>query len=597
MYLGIDVGGTHTDAVVMDGRTMAASAKVPTNHHDLLASVRAAMQGLLQPHGGVEPGRITRMNLSTTLSTNAIVEGKTEDVAVVVSAGPGIDPEHFRVGRFYFPVGGSIDHRGEEIAPLDPAEMARVSAACCDAGVRLFAAVGKFSTRNPAHETAMGEALGARGGGEPARGGSPASCGCGDFVSLGHRLSGQLNFPRRVATAYYNSAVWRVYNRFADAIEQSAREFGITAPIHILKADGGTMPLAVSRELPVESILSGPAASVMGIIALCDIREDCVILDIGGTTTDIAVFACGSPVIEKDGIEVGSYPTLVRALKTRSIGVGGDSRLHVAAGAVRVGPERAGASMAMGGTRPTLIDALNFRGLAAVGDVAASARGIRELAGLWDLYPERLADDAIAEAVARIRAAVSDLVDEVNARPVYTIMELLQGKVVDPAAVYLMGGPAKVMQPLLAPALGKRVEVPDDFAVANAIGAALTRTTAELELFADTEKGVLFIPTLGVERKTGRGFDLERAKADARDALLEHLASLGVTGGEAAVEVVEASSFNMVGDYGTVGRNIRVKCQVRPGILNEHAVSGIRGEQGNGRNACGCKPCIDEAGA
>lgn len=583
MYLGIDVGGTHTDAVVMDGRTIAASAKVPTDHHDLLASVRAAMQGLLQPHGGVAPGRITRMNLSTTLSTNAIVEGKTEDVAVVVSAGPGIDPEHFRVGRFYFPVSGSIDHRGEEIAPLDPAEMARVSTACCDAGVRLFAAVGKFSTRNPAHETAMGEALGARGGG------SPANCGCGDFVSLGHRLSGQLNFPRRVATAYYNSAVWRVYNRFADAIEQSAREFGITAPIHILKADGGTMPLAVSRELPVESILSGPAASVMGIIALCDIREDCVILDIGGTTTDIAVFACGSPVIEKDGIEVGSYPTLVRALKTRSIGVGGDSRLHVAAGAVRVGPERAGASMAMGGTRPTLIDALNYRGHAAVGDVVASARGIRELAGLWDLYPERLADDAIAEAVARIRAAVTDLVDEVNARPVYTIMELLQGRAVDPAAVYLMGGPAKVMQPLLAPALGKRVEVPDDFAVANAIGAALTRTTAELELFADTEKGVLFIPTLGVERKTERGFDLERAKADARQALLEHLASLGVTGGEAAVEVVEASSFNMVGDYGTVGRNIRVKCQVRPGIMGEQATGG--------RNACGCKPCADEAGA
>ncbi len=583
MYLGIDVGGTHTDAVVMAGRTMAASVKVPTDHHDLLASVRAAMQGLLQPHGGVEPGRITRMNLSTTLSTNAIVEGKTEDVAVVVSAGPGIDPEHFRVGRFYFPVGGSIDHRGEEIAPLDPAEMERVATACCDAGVRLFAAVGKFSTRNPAHETAMGEAFGARSGG------SPAGCGCGDFVSLGHRLSGQLNFPRRVATAYYNSAVWRVYNRFADAIEQSAREFGITAPIHILKADGGTMPLAVSRELPVESILSGPAASVMGIIALCKISEDCVILDSGGTTTDIAVFACGSPVIEKDGIEVGSYPTLVRALKTRSIGVGGDSRLHVAAGAVRVGPERAGASMAMGGTRPTLIDALNFRGHAAVGDVTASERGIRELAGLWDLYPERLADDAIAEAVARIRAAVADLVDEVNARPVYTIMELLQGRVVDPAAVYLMGGPARVMQPLLAPALGKRVEVPDDFAVANAIGAALTRTTAELELFADTEKGVLFIPTLGVERKTERGFDLERARKDARDALLEHLAGLGVTGGEAAVEVVEASSFNMVGDYGTVGRNIRVKCQVRPGIM---------GQQGSGgRNTCGCKPCADEAGA
>lgn len=552
MYLGIDVGGTHTDAVVMDGCAIAASTKAPTDHHDLLVSVRAAMRDLLRV---VEPGRITRMNLSTTLSTNAIVEGRTDEVAVMVSAGPGIDPEHFRVGRFYFPVGGSIDHRGEEVAPLDPAEVERIAETCRGAGVRLCAAVGKFSTRNPAHETAMGKALG-----------NMAHRGCGDFVSLGHRLSGQLNFPRRVATAYYNSAVWRVYNRFADAIERSAREFGITAPIHILKADGGTMPLAVSRALPVESILSGPAASVMGIIALCDIREDCVILDMGGTTTDIAVCAGGAPVIEKDGIEVGSYPTLVRALKTRSIGVGGDSRLHVAAGAVRVGPERAGAGMAMGGARPTLIDALNYRRHAAVGDVDASARGIRELAGLWDLYPERLADDAIAEAVARIRTAVAELVDEVNARPVYTLMELLRGRAVEPAVVYLMGGPARVMQPLLAPALGKRVEVPEDFAVANAVGAALTRTTAELELFADTEKGVLCIPTLGVERTTDRGFDLDRAREEARRALLEHLAALGVTGGEAVVEVVAASSFNMVGDRGVVGRNIRVKCQIRPGI-------------------------------
>lgn len=548
MFLGIDVGGTHTDAVVMDGRDVVCSCKVPTDHHDLLFSVRQAMQRLLE---GVPAASITRINLSTTLSTNAIVEGRTEEVGVVVAGGPGIDPEHVRVGRFYQSVPGSIDHRGVQVTPVDGGILDEVAARYCREGVRVYAAVGKFSTRNPDHESIIGDKL----------------MECGDFVSLGHRLSGQLNFPRRVATAYYNSAVWRVYNTFADAIEKAALEMGLTAPIHVLKADGGTMPLAVSREVPVESILSGPAASVMGIVALCDIREDCVILDVGGTTTDIAVFASGAPVIEPDGIDVGSYATLVRALRTHSIGVGGDSRLHVQAGVVRVGPERMGPSMALGGGQPTLIDALNFRGRASVGDVEASTRGLRELAALWDMFPERLADEAIATAVRRIAEAVDELVTAINARPVYTIMELLQGRRVDPVRAYVMGGPAEVLRPLLAEALGRRVDVPDQFAVANAIGAALTRTTAELELFADTEKGVLFIPTLEVRREVKGKYGLDDARRDARAALLEHLASLGVDAGEAEVEVVEATSFNMVDDYGTTGRNIRVKCQVRPGIL------------------------------
>lgn len=548
MFLGIDVGGTHTDAVVMDGRTVVASCKVPTNHRDLLVSVRGAMELLLQR---VDPECVMRINLSTTLSTNAIVEGRTEEVGVVVAAGPGIDPEHVRVGRFYQSIPGSIDHRGVEIVPVDEIDLEAVAERYCREGVRVYAAVGKFSTRNPQHERRLGEKL----------------MECGDFVSMGHRISGQLNFPRRVATAYYNSAVWRVYNAFADAIEVAARELGLTAPIHMLKADGGTMPLAVSREMPVESILSGPAASVMGIIALCDIREDCIILDIGGTTTDIAVFAAGAPVIERDGIDVGSYSTLVRALRTHSIGIGGDSRLHVAAGAVRVGPERLGPSMAQGGAQPTLIDALNFRGHAAVGDVQASMRGIRELASLWDMFPQRLADEAIRTAVRRIADAVDELLSAINSRPVYTIMELLKERKLDPMRVHVMGGPAEVMRPLLATALGRRVDVPSEYAVANAIGAALTRTTAELELFADTEKGELFIPTLDIQRKVGPRYNLDEARRDARDALLGHLASLGVAGSEAEVDVVEASSFNMIDDTGTTGRNIRVKCQVRPGIL------------------------------
>ncbi len=551
MYLGIDVGGTHTDAVAIRGRKILAACKVPTDHDDLLVSVRTALDTVLH---GLEGESVARLNLSTTLSTNAIVQNKTEDVGVIVSAGPGVDPEYSHIGRSFHVIPGSIDHRGFEIKPLDATALEQALQRCSALGIRAYAAVSKFSTRNPTHEMLMQERI----------------AGQADFVSLGHRLSGLLNFPRRVSTAYYNAAVWRLYNAFADAIERSTMEKKLKAPIHILKADGGTMPLALSRTMPVESILSGPAASVMGIIALCDIRQDCVILDIGGTTTDIAVFAEGAPVIENHGIEVGSYPTLVRALKTLSIGVGGDSRLHCIEGRVHVGPDREGPALAQGGKTVALIDAFNFLGRTDVGDCQASVRGITTLASQWGMPAERLAQEALTCAVDSIKSAVDDLVWTLNQRPVYTIGELLSGKQLKPMRIYCMGGPALAFQELLARTFGLDVVVPEHYAVANAIGAALTRSTSELELFADTLKGIMFVPQLGIERHIEPDYDLEAAIRDAKELLAERLRTLGVqdfSQAETEIETTEANSFNMVDHERGTGRNIRVKCQILPGIL------------------------------
>ncbi len=554
MFLGIDVGGTHTDAVVMFRDQVAASCKVITDHNNLLSSVRNALELVLAE---IKGERISRLNLSTTLTTNAIVTGKTEDVGMLVSAGPGIDPEHQRIGRGYHVINGALDHRGFEIQPLDTNELREALQCCKQLDIRVFATVSKFSTRNPAHEIAMRKAIGPE----------------ADFVTMGHRLSGLLNFPRRVSTAYYNAAVWRLYNSFADAMEQSVREHGLQAPLNILKADGGTMPLSLSRERPVESILSGPAASVMGIVALCDIREDCAILDIGGTTTDIAIFAEGAPVIENRGIELGSYPTLVRALKTQSIGIGGDSRLHIRVldgeQKVFVGPERQGPSMAQGGERPTLMDAFNYMKITEFGDRQASMRGIEAMAGLWDISPKKLAESAIQRAVAKIKESMDELVWLLNQKPVYTINELLTGKRLRPRKIYIMGGPAMAFRKLLAEATGLEVVVPNNYQVTNAVGAALTRTTFELELFADTQKKQLFFPNLGEEKHISDKYTLKDAENDARNRLQQRLVEFAPQEAQELgneVEIIEASSFNMVDYYGLSGRNIRVKCQIKPGI-------------------------------
>ena len=551
MLLGIDVGGTHTDAVAVDESGILASCKVRTNHDNLLDSIEAALKGILAQ---VDRSQVAQLNLSTTLSTNAIVQNRIDDVGVIISSGPGIDPENFIPCKDFHSLSGSIDHRGTEIAPLDPAELSRAVKACRAAGLKSFAAVTKFSTRNPAHERQIKAALGQGAGGGA------------DFVTLGNEITGRLNFPRRLATAYFNSAVWRTYNRFADAVAQCMTDLGLDVRVNILKADGGTMTLARSRSMPVQSIFSGPAASVMGIIALTRIHYDSVILDIGGTTTDIAIFAEGAPLVEHEGIEIGSHLTLVRALKVRSIGIGGDSAISLTQGVVRVGPNRLGPSAADGGDRPTLTDALNVAGASLYGDIARSRRVLTQFARPHGLDPEDLAAQAIKAAAAKIRAETRDFLAEINEKPVYTIHELLENRRIVPRKVYIMGGPAEAMKMPVFREFQLSTEVPPDFAVANAVGAALTRPTSDVELFADTEKGVVLIPKLKYEGKVGKGYDLEAATAEAKERLLTALYSQGVSMDAANVLVKEASSFNMVSGNRLAGKNIRVRCQVKPGV-------------------------------
>lgn len=548
MLIGIDVGGTHTDAVLVGTDGLKAWAKAKTNRADLMASIREVL-GKVAPKASAAP--ITRLNLSTTLSTNAIVEGLTEPVGIFVAAGPGIAAQAYAMGDYFRVIPGSTDHRGRVTAVLDEAAACAHAAKCKAGGVSVYACVSKFSPRNPEFEEALRAVV------------HPQA----DFVSCGHEFSGQLGFGRRIHTAAFNASVWRVFNRFADAVQRAALDHGLAAQVNILKADGGTMPLRMSRSFPVESILSGPAASVMGIIAVCDISEDSVILDIGGTTTDIALFADGAPLIEPDGAVISGRPTLVRALKSRSIGIGGDSAISVLDGHVRVGPRRLGPSMAEGGEHPTLTDALNVIGAADLGDTSASRRGLNELAARHGTDGRTMALDAALAAVTSIRAAVIDLTRAVNDRPVYTIYELLEGKRVTPSKVYVMGGPAKALFGLLAESFPEEVIVPENFAVANAIGAALSRPTFCAELFADTQRGRMLIPGLDVEEAVGLSYDLEQAQEDASRHLREYLEQLRIADPGAMVETIEAQSFNMVEGESMVGRSIRVKCQIRPGVL------------------------------
>ena len=553
MILGVDVGGTHTDAVLLDHSGVITSAKVATLHEDLLSSVRNALETIFSES---KPSYLEHFNLSTTLCTNAIIQNEMQEVGVLVTAGPGIDPSYFKIGDNYQIVPGGLDHRGTEIQGLDLDFARQCLEDFYQRGIRVFSLIGKFSPRNPVHEKQLAEMVQDK----------------GDFCTQGHALSSQLNFPRRIATAYYNSAVWPIFNDFANSVTDSLNEKGINPTLNILKADGGTMPLSQARGMPVESIFSGPAASIMGIKALCDMQEDALLLDIGGTTTDVAVFVNGDPVVEAESVELKHYPTLVRAMKTRSVGVGGDTAVCQENEQLQIGPKRLGSCMAKGGDAPTLVDALNCIQDINFGDISASRQGMQDLSQGMYFSCEEAAKDIVNKACATIREEALQMLQEINEKPVYTVHEFLEYRKVTPEKIYLMGGPAEVLAPYLAREFGLQTVIPDNYTVANALGAAMARATYEVELLADTEKHNMSIAVLDVQENISGSYTLEQAKEDVRSHLLNYLnQSLQLNVSSEEIEFVEESAMNMVKGMYTVGQDIRVKSQIKPGIIPEYA--------------------------
>jgi len=525
------------------------TAKAVTNQENLIESLIAVTEEVIR---GENPGEIERIALSTTISTNAIVQGKTDRVGLILAGGPGLPPEMLAIGEDTHCISGYVNHRGIRVAGTDPREVARIAELFEGKKIGHVGIVGKFSTRNPALETEIGDVLDGR----------------FRHLSFGHRMSGNLNFPRRIATTYLNAAIWKTYKAFVASVMDFVDHMGIGAPLHILKADGGTSSISQSLEYPVGSILSGPAASVMGILSLTDGTEDAVALDIGGTTTDIAIFADGVPLLEPLGVTIGGHKTLIRGLLTRSIGVGGDSSVRYKEGRITIGPERAGPAAAFGGPSPTPTDALILLGRTDIGDKGKALKAIREIAAQAHRSPEQVAQEICDLACRTIVSAVREMLQEINNKPVYTVHEILEGKKIVPAVAYIVGGPAGPMAPYLEKMMNIPASVPGYAEVANAIGAALARTTTEVTLLADTEKGEATIPEEGIQTAISRNFTHQEAIDLCMSTLRARALRMGAYEDTLDMEIVEDQVFNMVRGMGyTTGRNMRIKAQVKPGLV------------------------------
>ncbi len=551
MIIGLDVGGTNTDAVLIGKEGVLRRTKVPTDHSNLFESVWSGLEEITRD---IPSGGISRAVLSTTLTTNAIVEKKLSETGMIVCSGPGIDPELFRTGDQYFCVSGSIDHRGREVQTINAQEIRDIASRWHSEGLKQVAIVGKFSVRNPKQEIEIQDLLD----------------GGFDYVVLGHRLSGHLSFPRRIATAYLNASVYPIHKKFFEAVRVSLNKKGLSIPIYILKADGGTMNLESSMDYPGQTILSGPAASVMGSLPFASENKETLVLDIGGTSTDMAVLIRRAPLLDPFGIELSGHKTSIRSLKTRSIGLGGDSAVRVFDGQVKIGPDRQGLPMAYGGPLPTPTDALVVLGQLSDGDVDASVRGLKSLAEQLDLSVEKTADLVFDRACEKILEAAGEMIADINRKPVYTVHEMLEDHQVRPREILVLGGPAKAFAPRLASLTDSLVRVVPQWQVANAIGAALAKSTCEVTLFADTEQGLAVAPEEDFSQSVKKDFDQKRAVKLAFDLLRKKCIKQGASEEEVEMEVLEDLQFNMVRGFYTSGRNIRTKVQVKPGLIPEY---------------------------
>jgi len=551
MIIGLDVGGTHTDVVLFGTAGLLKEIKVPTNHSNLFDTVLTGFEKITE---NINPQDIQRVVLSTTLTTNAIVQDKIPDVGMIVSGGPGIDPENFRTHSNYYCVSGSIDHRGREIRPIDKDEIQSVAARLKAQGIRHVGVVGKFSVRNPIHETKINRII------------------RDDFekVFLGHQISGNLNFPRRIATTFLNATVYPIHREFYLAVEKSLRKKGLQVPIHILKADGGTMCFEASLDAPGQTILSGPAASIMGAISFAAPKKETLVLDIGGTTTDMGILLDRVPVLEPLGIQIGRYKTLIRSLKTHSIGLGGDSAVRVVNGRLQIGPDRDGPAMAYGGAVPTPTDALVALNIFKGGDRVRALEGLQTISSKLHIGVEDLARQIFDQACFKILGEARRLVDEINSKPVYTVHELQEGYRVNPENILVLGGPAPYFAEQLKHMSGLGVDVVPKWEVANAIGAALARTTCEVTLFADTEQEIATAPEENFTEMVGKHFSRQDAVNKTFELLRNKALQMGACDEDLEMEVIENLQFNMVRGFYTTGRNLRIKAQVKPGLIHEY---------------------------
>ena len=527
-YLGVDTGGTFTDFVVLNARTGEIAAfKVPSVPDDPARAVLAGIERL-RDACGVDPSRIGRFIFGTTVATNAVLERSGARTALVATRGTRDVIEIQRLWRSHlfdlyirkppplvprrwrFEADERIGARGEVVTPLTDGEAGRIADVIARGGFEAVAVCCLFSFLEPAHERKLRDAIAGVAPDVP--------------VSLSCEVSPEFREYERATTTVMNAYVMPRIDRIARRLETLAEEIGCPAPIRIMQSNGGLMSVAGARSHPVRTLLSGPAAGVVGAVGVAKAAglDDIIAMDMGGTSLDICLVRGGDIALSTEG-RVGACPVQVPQVDVHTIGAGGGSITRVVRGALKVGPESAGADpgpvcYGRGGVQPTSTDAAvtlgyisprNFAGGEMHLDGDAARRAVEDHVG------RPLAMDADEAALAIVRVQVAGMITGIRA------VSVERGWDPRDFALVPFGGAGSLYAGLIAEDLGiERIFVPVEPGVLSALGMLLSdvkHTDVATRLMdTDTAEAAVFERIYeGLERNLHRELDGEGMDADA----------------------------------------------------------------------------------
>lgn len=455
--IGIDVGGTNTDAVLMDGERVVGEMKTPTTA-DVTSGIMTALRGLMQATRA-EPSTVGAVMIGTTHFTNAVVEAKGLMPTAAIRLGlpatqalpPMVDwPQRLKqaIGNHTYLCHGGHEYDGRLISRLDPDELRTVAEDVGKKGIRSIAISSVFSPVNAELELEAARVL---------EGELP-----GVMVSMSHEI-GRIGLLERENATIMNACLRDLAVHIVEAFDSALRQVGIRAPVYLSQNDGTLMSVDYAERYPVRTFASGPTNSMRGAAFLSG-RFDCAVVDIGGTTSDVGILQQGFPREASVTVEIGQVRTNFRMPDVLSFGLGGGSVVRTD-GELTIGPDSVGyeltsKALVFGGEVLTATDIAVAAGRVAIGDAGAVKKLKRQI---------------VDTAVAFIEESISQAVDRMKTSA-------------DPIPLVVVGGGSILLGDRLAGA--SELVKPNHFAVANAIGAAIAQVGGEVDrIFALDQLG------------------------------------------------------------------------------------------------------------
>lgn len=504
LILGMDTGGTFTDAVLLDkdSKTIIKKAKAPTTKEDLCIGIRESIEALDYEN----MSDIGLVCLSTTLATNSIVEGKGCRVGLVIT---GKRPYEKLPEAEIVQVGGALDIRGRLQHDLDE-NYARKVIRSLAGKVDAVAVSGYACVRNPEHEIIVRrlvrEELDV-----------PVVCA--------HELTCELGYYERTVTVILNARLIPLIKRLIDDTRICLEEMDVHVPIMVVRGDGSYMDSEYAVERPVETILSGPAASIKGAMFLSGLDEG-TIIDMGGTTSDIAMLKGGKVGVSMEGAKVGGWRTRVKAIDVYTCGIGGDSRISFDnSGNITIGPDKIiPVSYASSKGLAAKIEEAwmsvqehEYRSIFGMSesrnDIGLTPTDIAHAAGLYDAWDKGAVEACLKELCEKMNigreALLAKLINAFGGAVTYALEK--SGKTSENVPVVALGAPSESWMPVVLKDSRYELVVPELSEVANAVGAAIGEIEEVVKILVRQDE--LTGRFIGYSRWFRREYDtLEEAK-------------------------------------------------------------------------------------